>query len=51
MNNKKLISSFVANVVEGNYKKADSISKAIVEGKLNNRFKESYKNFLAKKEK
>lgn len=49
MSNKKLISQFLGNVLDGNYKKAESTSKAIVEKKLDNRFKTTYKKFLAKK--
>lgn len=51
MNNRKLISQFLSNVMDGNYKKAESNSKAIVENKLDERFKNTYKKFLAKKEK
>ena len=49
--NRKLISQFLDNMLEGNYKKAEGNAKAIIEEKLDERFSKEYKNFLAKKEK
>lgn len=48
--NRKLISQFLENMLDGNYKKAEGDAKSIIEEKLNKRFSQEYKNFLAKKE-
>lgn len=47
--NRKLISQFLDNMLEGNYKGAETNAKTIVEQKLEKRFTNTYKNFLANK--